>query len=358
MDNATGETVFVTDRAVNGVASPQPPPPAASAGTGAVNYVDTTVAEGNAYDYRVYAVNGPIASGNSNTVSVNLPAALAAPTNLVATLQAGPQVGLTWMDNATNETGFVVQRAVNGGAFTQLATLGANSGGVWNPGGTGNVNYVDTTVLPGNTYEYRVYAVNGPVMSAYSNTANVIVPAVPAAPTSLVATLQAGPQVNLTWMDNAANETGFVIERSDNGGAFTQLATTAANAGTGNVNYADNAVQAGHTYVYRVYAVNGSLASAVSNTASVSLPDAAAAPTNLVGTLASGPEVQLNFQDNANNETGFVIERADNGGAFTQLATLPANTWWWWSTVSYTDTTVDAATTYDYRVRSLLGSMV
>ena len=358
MDNATSETGFVIERAVNGGAFTQLATPAASAGTGAVNYVDTTVAEGNAYDYRVYAVNGPIASGNSNTVSVNLPAALAAPTNLVATLQAGPQVGLTWMDNATNETGFVVQRAVNGGAFTQLATLGANSGGVWNPGGTGNVNYVDTTVLPGNTYEYRVYAVNGPVMSAYSNTANVIVPAVPAAPTSLVATLQAGPQVNLTWMDNAANETGFVIERSDNGGAFTQLATTAANAGTGNVNYADNAVQAGHTYVYRVYAVNGSLASAVSNTASVSLPDAAAAPTNLVGTLASGPEVQLNFQDNANNETGFVIERADNGGAFTQLATLPANTWWWWSTVSYTDTTVDAGNTYDYRVRSLLGSMV
>ena len=74
--------------------------------------------------------------------SVSRPAAAstppAAPTNLTATLQAGPQVSLTWTDNATNETGFVVERSTNGGAFTQIATAPARNN-------TGNVTYVDTT---------------------------------------------------------------------------------------------------------------------------------------------------------------------------------------------------------------------
>ena len=78
---------------------------------------------------------------------------LSAPTGLAATLQAGPQVGLTWTDNATNETGFVVQRSDNGGAFATIATPAANAG-------TGTVTYIDATVLAGNTYVYQVYAVN------------------------------------------------------------------------------------------------------------------------------------------------------------------------------------------------------
>ncbi|WP_161821502.1 hypothetical protein [Sporotomaculum syntrophicum] len=37
---------------------------------------------------------------------------------------------------------------------------------------TGNVNYTDTTVVPGNQYTYRFTAMNAAGFSAYSNTAN------------------------------------------------------------------------------------------------------------------------------------------------------------------------------------------
>ena len=77
-------------------------------------------------------------------------------------------MSLTWTDNATNETGFVVQRSVNGGAFATIATPAALAG-------TGTVTYVDTTVQPGNTYVYQVCAVNGAIASAFSNTATVTV---------------------------------------------------------------------------------------------------------------------------------------------------------------------------------------
>ena len=62
---------------------------------------------------------------------------------------------------------------------------------------------------------------------------------------------QAGPQISLTWMDNASNETGFVIE-SVNGGLFVQLATPAAHAGTGNMTYVDTTVLMGRAYTYQV----------------------------------------------------------------------------------------------------------
>ena len=69
----------------------------------------------------------------------------------------------------------------------------------------------------------------------------------PAAPTNLAATLQAGPQVRLTWRDNATNESGFVIERSTDGVNFTQIATAPARSNTGNVTFTDTTVKAAQT---------------------------------------------------------------------------------------------------------------
>ena len=87
--------------------------------------------------------------------SVSAPVAvIQAPTNLTATLQAGPQVSLTWMDNATNETGFSVERSTDGVTFVQIATAPARNN-------TGNVTFVDTTVtwddlhLPGGGGQRR-----------------------------------------------------------------------------------------------------------------------------------------------------------------------------------------------------------
>jgi len=257
-------------------------------------------------------------------------------------------VSVAWTDNATTETGFIVQRSDNGGAFATIATLAALAA-------TGLVNYVDATAQFGNSYVYQVAAVNGPSPSAFSNTADATLLS---APTGLTATLEAGPQVALSWTDTATNETGFVIERSDNGGPFALLAAPAANPGTGSVAYLDATVQAGNTYVYQVRAVSGAFASANSNTASVTVGAAPAAPTNLRAVLQTSrnapPRVALSFRDNATNETGFVVERAANGGFFTPLATLAARR----STgsVTYTDTTVTAGNTYAYRVRAVNGA--
>lgn len=70
-------------------------------------------------------------------------------------------INLTWADNASNETGYIVQRSTDGSTFTQVAQLGANTQAYT------NANLVSTT-----TYYYRVQAINGNGVSGYSNTAS------------------------------------------------------------------------------------------------------------------------------------------------------------------------------------------
>ena len=68
-------------------------------------------------------------------------------------------------------------------------------------------------------------------------------------------------------------------------------------------------------------------------------------PSNLTATLLNN-EVQLNWQDNSSDETGFSIERKEGDKSFTEIATVGADI------VTYTDATIGSQT-YTYRVRAL-----
>ncbi len=92
-------------------------------------------------------------------------------------------------------------------------------------------------------------------------------PNAPAVPTTLSATPTAS-QINLSWTDASANETGFIIERSTDGTNFHYLATAAANANT----YTDSAVSIGNTYTYRLRSNSASGDSGASTSTSAALP--------------------------------------------------------------------------------------
>jgi hypothetical protein len=83
-----------------------------------------------------------------------------APTGLTAT--AGTSISLAWLDNATTETGYEVERAISTGSFTLLARLGANAR-----------SYTDASVTRRTSHKYRVRAYNAGGVSAYSNTVTV-----------------------------------------------------------------------------------------------------------------------------------------------------------------------------------------
>ena len=306
---------------------------------------DSTTSSAESYRYQVIAYNAAGESASNIITVTPVIQAPAAPTGLTAAIVSNPLgVSLSWQDNASNETGFVIERRVNGGTFTVLATPGPNAA-------TGPVTFVDTAVQSGNSYTYQVKALNGPTSSQYSNTAGVTIPAVPAAPTNLAATLQTSPyRVRLNWRDNATNETGFGIERSDNGGTFVVLTTIGPRTRTGGVEYTDTTVLAGNTYSYRVFAANGAVKSNYSNTVSVTLPALPAAPSNAVVTATrSGARdrIVVSWTDNSNNESKFTIQRATNAGFTSGLATYSVG-----ANRTEFEQNVNRGQTYYYRVRA------
>ncbi|HEX8521015.1 MAG TPA: carbohydrate-binding protein [Tepidisphaeraceae bacterium] len=72
-----------------------------------------------------------------------------------------------------------------------------------------------------------------------------------------------GTGVSMTWYDESADESGFRVERSTNGGSYMTLATLPAES----TSYIDNAIAAGSRYSYRVVAFNGNGSSGATNVA-------------------------------------------------------------------------------------------
>jgi FtsP/CotA-like multicopper oxidase with cupredoxin domain len=277
-----------------------------------------------------------------------------------------PRVNLTWTDNSQKESGFTVQRAADVNFKTGLRTFDV-------PANT--VAYTDTTVSRNAAYWYRVFAKGNPVgdtqvyptsplgfptmtADSVSNTLNVQIGAVqgtPTAPTNLTATVQTGPQVSLTWRDNATNETGFIIERSIAGGAtWTQVGTAPARNNTGNVTYVDATVAAGNSYLYRVAAVNGTGPSAYATLATaVVVPALPVAPDTLTVTAvkANGNNytatLTWTLPAGAANPTNFTIQRATNLSFTSGLNTSTVA-----GTLRTVNQTVSKNTVYYYRIRA------
>mgnify|MGYP005847086281 CR=1 FL=1 len=254
-------------------AAPVVYPAAFSFATVATALANATTATNNpgagTFLYRVVAYNAA-GESSSNVVVVSTTTATppAAPTNLSATLQAGPQIRLTWRDNANNEVLFVVERNTNGAGFVEVGWVGARTGG------SPTVAFTDTTVQPGTSNLYRVKAVNQGGSSAYLTRATpTVVPVAPAAPSNLVATVaRAGifDRVTLTWTDNANNETSFTVQRSTSPTFAAAVAeySVAANATTWS-----QTTGRGATYYYRIRANNGPYVWSVwSNVVSVTTP--------------------------------------------------------------------------------------
>ncbi|MEQ1558527.1 MAG: fibronectin type III domain-containing protein [Methyloglobulus sp.] len=175
-------------------------------------------------------------------------------------------------------------------------------------------------------------------------------PAVPLAPSSLAAVVVSATQINLSWVDNATNETAQTIERCAGIACtnFAPIATLAADVTT----YQDTALAAGTRYRYRVVASNATGDSAYSNIAAVTTNAAPlatpAAPSALSASAITRNTIALNWLDNSDNEVGFLIERCKglNCTSFSKIASVGANV------VSYTNTGLSRNTNYGYRVRA------
>ena len=101
----------------------------------------------------------------------------------------------------------------------------------------------------------------------------------------------------------------------------------------------------------RLIRPGGSVDDAFTILKTATLPQLPAAPTNLVATSISRTQVNLAWNDNAGDETAFLIERSTKASSgFVQVASVGANV------VAYSNTGLSANKQYYFRVRASNGS--
>jgi FtsP/CotA-like multicopper oxidase with cupredoxin domain len=369
----------------------------------AVTYSDIAAVPGTVYTYAVRAVNtaapvAPALTGVSTysgyTANATASVVIPAPTQLSTALPAaGTGVLLTWVDNATFETGYRIDRAIitDPGSITGLVpatTVFAPLATVARTGNlvttTGAVSYTDPlTATPaagaGQVYAYQVVALKGTAASLPSNAAhsNAAV-AMAGAPTGLTAVTSSGTSVVLSWIDNSINEVAFQVTRTDPLGATVTFTTPArtgtAKTGVGSkVSYTDATAALGTLYTYTVAPVTTAAIALTATTPAVaavtgpsSLPIKAGltlnTPLNPTATqTATG--ITIGWTDNSTNEIGFQIVRTGvtvAGGTVlpvtfnvTSTATQKTATG---TARTYIDTTAVPGVTYSYTVATTGGT--
>jgi len=167
---------------------------------------------------------------------------------------------------------------------------------------------------------------------------------VPAIPSSLSATAPSGNQVNLSWTNNANNQSGFVIERSCDGKTYSVIATV----GSGSTTYSDGSVGSSTLYYYQVLATNATGNSSPSNVVTVTTPAGAPGAINslLLSYMPSGMSSMADYLSwsAVPGATGYTVQRSTTSGS--GYATLASNV----SGTSYIDSTVSNNGTVYYYV--------
>lgn len=275
-------------------------------------------------------------------LTYDLPATVpSAPTDTIATKVVATSTSVTvqWTDTSSDETGFIVERSVDGAAYTQVDSVGQNI-----------TTSVDKAPAANAQNCYRVKAYNTAGDSGYSNVSCVstVVLVAPSAPINASATkivFGTSTFVQINWVDTADNETGFMVERSADGGAFAQIKQVGQNSTT-TMDY-NPVVNAQNCY--RVKAYNAAGDSGYSNTACVSTVPTPAAPSDLQAypySASSTSLISLFWTDDSNNETEFHLEKSLNAVDFSEVFVAQADF------TGYNDFDVVPGLQYYYRVRA------
>ncbi len=305
---------------------------ATEAAADATSLVVTGLSPGKAYEFRVRARHATNGLGSpSDVVVVETLGGPAPPTNVSVSATGSTGVVLTWKDNATDETGFAVERRIGRGEWATVAEVGANV-----------LTATVTGLAPSTKHEFRVAATNAHG-AVPGEAVSLTMP--PAAPVGLTAAAATSTSVRLTWTDASSDETGFVAEYRAAGGsnwsAFGTKAVADATALT------VTGLTSGTTYDFRVFAESANGLSSPSGVARVASSGAPAAASAVTTAPAGSTSVLVTWTDNSTDETGFQVQYRIGSGGWTTGAAVAA------SVTRVEVKGLEPSTTYEFRVVAL-----
>jgi fibronectin type 3 domain-containing protein len=304
----------------------------------ATGYLDSGLANGTTYYYRVSATNRA-GDGDLSLERGSTPGTVPGAPALDGADAGDGSVTLRWSAPASSGgfpvTGYNVYRGTASGSETLVTTVAGTS-------------YLDSGAANGTTYYYRVGALNAIGEGAPSNerSATPVAGSVVNAPDA--PTLDAPKATNpvlLSWTAGASDGgspiTGYRVYRGTASGGEILLATLGSQT-----SYSDGAVAYGTTYYYKVTALNAAGESAASTERSVTPvapdttpPSKPGAPKALV---VGTSQVALNWTA-SNDNTGVKSYRVFRDG--TLVATVPKT--------YFLDSGLAASSTHTYQVRAV-----
>lgn len=397
-DNSTGEDGFYIERSSNGTNWSS----LVTLGANVNSYNNINLLPDATWYYRVRAFEAAENSAWSNTANATtFDSSPLAPTGLSATAESDSRINLNWVDQAGNEDGYRVERSANGstGWTTIASNLNANS-----------TSYSNTGLAASTAYFYRVAGFNaspdalnyssiasattqdpppyvdyvaqsqtaseGSVSGGYTNTHNddgsvqsITEQESGGNPRKRRSSLShrwtfnivAGTSTTLTanaWSSGSSDGDNFQFQYSSDGSIYTDALLVSSTSPANSQSTVLPASLTGTVYIRVIDTDNSQGARAldtvyvdqllirVDNTA-VTPPNA---PSALTATAIEHNQVNVSWNDNSSDETGFELQRATNGGSFNTVVTLGSGV------SNYSDNSVSELTTYQYRVRALKGA--
>jgi hypothetical protein len=280
------------------------------------------------------------------------------PTNLTATAVSGTQVNLFWSapanDGGAGINSYKIEYKIGSGSYSILVAST----------GSPTTYYSHTGLTSGNTYTYKISAINNvgtgnPSAEVSATPTSSSAGSAPGAPTGLTGVAASPTQANLSWTAPTSLGgypiSGYKIEYRIGSGSYSVLVS---NTGSTATTYSHTGLTTNQVYLYRVYSItqfgtseNPSNEVVVQPTSSSALT-VPGSPTGVSATPVSPTQVNLSWSAPSNNGgspiTGYKIEAKSGSGTFSNLVSNTGTT-----ITTYSHTGLTTGTTYTYRISAI-----
>ncbi|MBU4487207.1 MAG: hypothetical protein KKD38_09805, partial [Candidatus Delongbacteria bacterium] len=313
---------------------------------------DDPVGSDNVFPYKYAFSTTDLVAGNYSITAIakdndgaetekilNFGVAPNAPINLQINQISITSAEIKWKNYSSGEEKFEIERKLSSETTEFFAKLGEVIR-------TDSINYswVDMTLLPNLTYDYRVRGVNGTNYSEYITESYLnYFPE----PSLLTYQNDAIDRIKLTWVDNSIGEDGFKIDKKNGEEEWINgYAILVENVET----WTDVNAEINQFLKYRIYAYKDSVTSSLFETPEP-IDNTFPAPTDLIITQTSVTSAELSWKDNSIGEDKFEIERKlSTETTFVKIAEVIGDDT---ETKNWSESSLTINLTYDYRVKAV-----